>query len=244
MEYKGVRRVLILNWVYDNDWRDKSQLYLDFRTKPVRFEPNSWNKLNDLERNEKYSEYMDWLGGINESNAYTGRYIDWLDGINESTGFTDNIEVMVPEKNDNLYKKLKAYILLCRRYRDRKKEVNRRQREGKKLTIEQRIKFLQITEQELQNHLLDLQKLVDDNFEEILNNLMITKWFTSIVMCFIELGTEKQKEFYKKIIKKLVLSKIDWKRGRTMFSEDKVTNENWFKKIKSEYKWKSINDID
>jgi len=62
-------------------------------------------------------------------------------------------------------------------------------------------------------------------------------------MCFFDLGTSQQKNFYKKTIKKILLSKIDWKRGRTMITEDKVTNRNWFEKIKSEYKWKSINDI-
>jgi hypothetical protein len=214
MEYKGVRRVLILNWVYVNKWKDKSQLYLDFRTQPFRFQPKSWNKLNDLERNQKYNEYMDWLGGLNHAN-----------------GYTDNVNPMKPKQENNLYKKLKAYILLCRRYRDENKVRYHKP------------KSIKITKQELQNHLQDLQKLVDENFEEILNNLLLTKWITSIFMCFFDLGTPHQKNFYKEVIKKLVLSKIDWKRGRTMFSEDELTNKNWFKKIKSKYKWKSINDI-
>ena len=205
MEYKGVRRILICNWVKNNIWDDKSQLYLDFRTKPFRFQPKSWNKLNDLERNKKYDEYMEWLGGINHAD-----------------GYTDNVNPMKPKQEKNLYRKLKAYILLCRRYRDGE---------------------IKITEQEMKIHLQDLQKLVDDNFKEILNNLMITKWVTSIFMCFLDLGTSQQKNFYKEIIKKLLLSKLDWTRGRTMITEDKLTNQNWFNKIKSEYKWKSINDI-
>lgn len=214
MKYKGVRRVLILNWVYNIEWRDESQLYLDFRTKPFRFQPKSWNKLNDLKRNKKYGDYMDWLGGLNHGD-----------------GYTDNVNPMKPKQENNLYKKLKAYILMCRRYRD-EQAVNWH-----------KPRLIKITKKELRNHLQDLQKLVDDNFEEILNNLILTKWFSSILMCFFDLGTLQQKNFYKKTIKKILLSKIDWERGRTMFSEDKITNRNWFKKIKSEYKWKSINDI-
>ena len=214
MKYKGVRRVLILNWVYNDIWIDKSQLYLDYRTKPFRFQPKSWNKLNDLERNKKYGQYMDWLGGINNVDEYT-----------------DNVNPMKPKQENNLYKKLKAYILMCRRYRDEQP------------TDWHKPISIKITKQELQNHLQDLQKLLDDNFEEILNNLILTKWFSSILMCFFDLGTSQQKNFYKKTIKKILLSKIDWKRGRTMITEDKVTNRNWFEKIKSEYKWKSINDI-
>ena len=120
---------------------------------------------------------------------------------------------------------------MCRRYRDEQP------------TDWHKPISIKITKQELQNHLQDLQKLLDDNFEEILNNLILTKWFSSILMCFFDLGTSQQKNFYKKTIKKILLSKIDWKRGRTMITEDKVTNRNWFEKIKSEYKWKSINDI-
>ncbi len=111
------------------------------------------------ERNQKYADYMDWLGGVNR----LGR-----------GHFTDNVEVLTPEKNSNLYKKLKAYILLCRRYRD---------------------KNIILKEKKINNHLQNLQKLVEDNFKEIIRNLFMTKWITSILMCFIELGTEKQKQY-------------------------------------------------
>ena len=147
MKYEGVRRILIINWVKDKIWNDKSQLYLDFRNRPFDYKPKEWNKLDDHNRNKKYDEYMDWLGGIN---------------ILGEGHFTDNVEVMVPEKNDNLYKKLKAYILLCRRYRD------------KDITLEK---------QHIRKHLDNLKELVEENFNEIVNNLIMTKWCVSIVMC-------------------------------------------------------------
>ena len=195
MKYRGVRRILIVNWVKDEVWNDKSQLYLDWRTQPFKYNPNDWNKLDDLERNQKYADYMDWLGGVNR----LGR-----------GHFTDNVEVLTPEKNSNLYEKLKAYILLCRRYRD---------------------KNIILKEKKINNHLQNLQKLVEDNFKEIIRNLFMTKWITSILMCFIELGTEKQKQYSKKLSLLLVLNRINLYRGRTLITLDELTLKEQFSQM-------------
>ena len=195
MKYDGVRRILIVNWVKDEVWNDKSQLYLDWRTQPFKYNPNDWNKLNDLERNQKYADYMDWLGGVNT----LGR-----------GHFTDNVEVLTPEKNSNLYEKLKAYILLCRRYRDRN---------------------IILKEKEINGHLQNLQKLVEDNFKEIIKNLFMTKWITSILMCFMELGTEKQKQYSKKLSLLLVLNRINLYRGRTLITLDELTLKEQFSQM-------------
>ena len=37
MKYEGVRRILIVNWVKNDVWKDKSQLYLDWRTQPFKY---------------------------------------------------------------------------------------------------------------------------------------------------------------------------------------------------------------
>jgi len=195
MKYDGVRRILIVNWVKDEVWNDKSQLYLDWRTQPFKYNPNDWNKLDDLERNQKYADYMDWLGGVNT----LGR-----------GHFTDNVEVLTPEKNSNLYEKLKAYILLCRRYRDRN---------------------IILKEKEINGHLQNLQKLVEDNFKEIIKNLFMTKWITSILMCFMELGTEKQKQYSKKLSLLLVLNRINLYRGRTLITLDELTLKEQFSQM-------------
>ena len=202
MKYDGVRRILIVNWVKDEVWNDKSQLYLDWRTQPFKYNPNDWNKLDDLERNQKYADYMDWLGGVNT----LGR-----------GHFTDNVEVLTPEKNSNLYEKLKAYILLCRRYRDRN---------------------IILKEKEINGHLQNLQKLVEDNFKEIIKNLFMTKWITSILMCFMELGTEKQKQYSKKLSLLLVLNRINLYRGRTLITFDELTLKEQFSQVSN------INNID
>ena len=195
MKYDGVRRILIVNWVKDEVWNDKSQLYLDWRTQPFKYNPNDWNKLDDLERNQKYADYMDWLGGVNT----LGR-----------GHFTDNVEVLTPEKNSNLYEKLKAYILLCRRYRDRN---------------------IILKEKEINGHLQNLQKLVEDNFKEIIKNLFMTKWITSILMCFTDLGTEEQKLYAKKLSLLLVLNRINLYRGRTLITLDELTLKEQFSQM-------------
>ena len=38
MEYKGVRRILIINWVKNHKWNDKSQLYLSHRNREFTFD--------------------------------------------------------------------------------------------------------------------------------------------------------------------------------------------------------------
>ena len=196
MEYKGVRRILIINWVKNHKWNDKSQLYLSHRNREFTFDSKTWNKLNDLKRNDMYDYYMDWCGGINY-NSHT---------------FEDNVDLYNPELEDNLYKKLKAYILLCRRYRD--KQIN-------------------MSTEKLRNHLNNLKNLVENNFQEILYNLGATKWITSILMCFYDLGTVDERNYSKEIIYLLSLNRIDFTRGRTMFTEDPIMRKDFINKFKN-----------
>ena len=217
MKYKGVRRILICNWVKNSVWRNDSQLYKDFRSRPFLFNPKKWNKLNDLERNNKYDEYMDWLGGINPMNNYT-----------------DNVNSLKPNDEDNLYKKLKAYILLCRRYRDDRGYYNasgvyiRTFYEGSVRGITKNI-----TKKEIRLHLDNLKILVNDNFNEIVNNLIMTKWYVSIAMCFIDLGTEEEKLYLKKLFSQMTLDRLDFTRGRTLFTEDPIMNQKLINKTKN-----------
>ena len=217
MKYEGVRRILICNWVKNSVWRNDSQLYKDFRSRPFLFNPKKWNKLNDLERNNKYDEYMDWLGGINPMNNYT-----------------DNVNSLKPNDEDNLYKKLKAYILLCRRYRDDRGYYNasgvyiRTFYEGSVRGITKNI-----TKKEIRLHLDNLKILVNDNFNEIVNNLIMTKWCVSIAMCFIDLGTEEEKLYLKKLFSQMTLDRLDFTRGRTLFTEDPIMNQKLINKTKN-----------
>ena len=197
MKYEGVRRILIVNWVKNDVWNDKSQLYVSHRNRKFTFDNKSWNKLNDLERNDIYDYYMDWCGGINYGSEHT---------------FEDNVDLYNPELEDNLYKKLKAYILLCRRYRD--KQIN-------------------MSTKKLRNHLNNFKNLIEDNFQEIINNLGATKWITSILMCFYDLGTVDERNYSKKMIYLLSLNRIDFTRGRTMFTEDPIMRKEFIDKFKN-----------
>lgn len=197
MKYEGNRRILIVNWVKNDIWNDKSQLYLSHRNRKFTFDNKSWNKLNDLERNDMYDSYMDWCGGIN----YDSQYI-----------FEDNVDLYNPDLEDNLYKKIKAYILLCRRYRD---------------------KQISMSDKKIQVHLSNFKSLVEDNFQEIVNNLGATKWITSILMCFYDLGSVDEKSYSKQIIYLLSLNRIDFTRGRTMFTEDPIMRKEFISKFKN-----------
>jgi hypothetical protein len=173
---------------------------IDFRNEPFKYEPKLWNSLNDEERSVEYSFYMEWLGGINPHYEYT-----------------DNVNVLNPKDEDNLYKKLKAYILLCRRYRDRNT--------GDMYWLTREKPYRHIQSEDMRKHLDDLKELVTDNFNEIVNNLVMSKWFASIVMCFLDLGSEDEKILFKDLIIKIQMSRIDWTRGRTLYTMDPIMNK-------------------
>ena len=59
----------------------------------------------------------------------------------------------------------------------------------------------------------------------------MTKWITSILMCFMELGTEKQKQYSKKLSLLLVLNRINLYRGRTLITLDELTLKEQFSQM-------------
>ena len=59
----------------------------------------------------------------------------------------------------------------------------------------------------------------------------MTKWITSILMCFIDLGTEKQKLYAKKLSLLLVLNRINLYRGRTLITFDELTLKEQFSQM-------------
>ena len=123
------------------------------------FEPEKWDS-------SKYDSYMDWCGGV----SYSGS-----DDIPNK--FVDNFDMQNLKNEDNLYKKLKGYICMCRRY----------------LEYQGYPKPDFITEEFVQENMNDFRELLKDNIDEILTNLSMTKWLYSIIICFIDLGTEEEK---------------------------------------------------
>jgi len=169
------------------------------RKQPEKFEPEKWNKLDPVDRNKQYDIYMEWCGGIEGGKNY------------------DNVDLHNLKKEDNLYKKLIGYILICRRY------------ESKLVWDGSSTYNLGMDEKEFQDNMNDFRKLLKDNLEEIILNLGYTKWITSILRSFVHLGTDREKFNVLILIGLLSLNRIDLSRGRTLFTEDFLMNESQIK---------------
>jgi len=162
------------------------------RDKYMPFEPEKWDS-------SKYDSYMDWCGGV----SYSGS-----DDIPNK--FVDNFDMQNLKNEDNLYKKLKGYICMCRRY----------------LEYQGYPKPDFITEEFVQENMNDFRELLKDNIDEILTNLSMTKWLYSIIICFIDLGTEEEKTKCKLLVSLMQLNRINLDRSRTFYSEDEVTQQS------------------
>ena len=166
------------------------------RSKHMPFEPEKWEEFNDMTRAHLYDRYMDWCGGV----SYSGS-----DDIPNK--FVDNFDMQNLKNEDNLYKKLKGYICMCRRY----------------LRYQGYPKPDFITEEFVQENMNDFRELLKDNIDEILTNLSMTKWLYSIIVCFIDLGTKEEKTKCKLLVSLMQLNRINLDRSRTFHSEDEVT---------------------
>jgi hypothetical protein len=142
---------------------------------------------------------MDWCGGV----SYSGS-----DDIPNK--FVDNFDMQNLKNEDNLYKKLKGYICMCRRYLEYQGYP--------------RPEFL--TEEFVEENMNDFRELLKDNVDEILINLSMTKWLYSIIICFIDLGTEEEKTKCKLLVSLMQLNRINLNRSRTLYSEDEVTQQS------------------
>ena len=66
----------------------------------MSFEPEEWNKLNDVDKSVRYDSYMDWCGGVCYSVAE-----------NYDNKYCDNFDIQNLKNEDNLYKKLNSVLL-------------------------------------------------------------------------------------------------------------------------------------
>ena len=164
----------------------------------MSFEPEEWNKLNDVDKSVRYDSYMDWCGGVCYSSPE-----------NYDNKYCDNFDIQNLKNEDNLYKKLKGYICMCRRY----------------LEYQGYSKPEFMTEEFLQKNMNDFRELLKKNVDEILTNLSMTKWLYSIIICFIDLGTEEEKTKCKLLVSLMQLNRINLDRSRTFYSEDEVTQQ-------------------
>tara|TARA_R100001509_G_scaffold21546_1_gene11306 strand:+ start:102 stop:710 length:609 start_codon:yes stop_codon:yes gene_type:complete len=164
---------------------------MEERNKHMPFEPEKWDS-------SKYDLYMDWCGGV----SYSGS-----DDIPNK--FVDNFDMQNLKNEDNLYKKLKGYICMCRRYLEYQGYP--------------RPEFL--TEEFVEENMNDFRQLLKENINEILINLSMTKWLYSIIICFIDLGTDEEKTKCKLLVSLMQLNRINLNRSRTLYSEDEVTQQ-------------------
>ena len=155
------------------------------------FKPKSW-------KSGEYNSYMEWCGGVCYSSPE-----------NYDNEYCDNFDIQNLKDEDNLYKKLKGYICICRRY----------------LEYQGYSKPEFMTEEFLQKNMNDFRELLKNNIDEILVNLSMTKWLYSIAVCFIDLGTEEEKTKCKLLVSLMQLNRINLDRSRTFYSEDEVTQQ-------------------
>ena len=62
------------------------------------FKPKNWDS-------SQYNAYMEWCGGVCYSSPE-----------NFDNEYCDNFDIQNLKNEDNIYKKLKGYICMCRRY--------------------------------------------------------------------------------------------------------------------------------
>jgi hypothetical protein len=193
-----------------------------------KFEPENWDTLDKKTRIKQYAEYVEYIGGLDRSKCIStkkeiakGNY--WF-------SYVDYFDIQNLKDEDNLYKKLKGYICLHRRYIEH---------HGYK-----RPEYL--TEEFFQENMNDFRQLLKENIDEIIMNLGGTKWPASIMKCFFDSGTKKEKIQVVVLASLLQLSRVDFLRTRSFYSEDSLTalkNSNWLDKYILPLEDKSFENI-
>jgi hypothetical protein len=176
--WKSGKKVGISTGWHENGQKWYEQTYKDDKKNGLYIEYENGQKLwegiyKDHELIEKiiifkpenkdfnYNKYMDLLGG------YGGEEMDIFNLENE----------------DNIYKKLKGHIIICRRYGD---NVGGFTKDG---PIAMEYKF---TEEFVIENFNNFKKIVNENMDELIQNLN-SRWLQSILECYVDLGTDKEK---------------------------------------------------
>mgnify|MGYP003633547280 FL=1 len=170
-----------------------------FRKEHMPFEPKKWKGFDNITQKSQYNAYMEWCGGVCYSSPE-----------NFDNEYCDNFDIQNLKNEDNLYKKLKGYICMCRRYLEYQGYS--------------RPEFM--TEEYMRENMDNFRQLLKENIDEILTNLSMTKWLYSIIICFIDLGTEEEKTKCKLLVSLMQLNRINLDRSRTFYSEDEVTQQS------------------
>jgi len=152
---------------YKNDKKDG--LYIEYNNGQKIWE-GIWKEHKLIEKtitfesenkNFDYNKYMDLLGGYGK----------------------EELDIFNLEDEDNIYKKIKGHIIICRRYRD---DVWGFTKDGP-ITMENKF-----TEEFVIENFNNFKKIVNENMDELIQNLN-SRWLQSILECYVDLGTDKER---------------------------------------------------
>ena len=110
----------------------------------------------------EYNRYIESLGGRIQVD---GKFVD-----------KEDIDINNLDKEDDIYKKLKGYIIICRRTRSSNQEVA--PKHG-------------FSDEFIEKNWNDFKKLIEENSEEFIKNLS-SRWIMSILMCFMDSTNPKE----------------------------------------------------
>ena len=110
----------------------------------------------------EYNRYIESLGG---RITVDGKFVD-----------KEDIDINNLDKEDDIYKKLKGYIIICRRTRSSNQEV---------------APDHGFSDEFIEKNWNDFKKLIEENSEEFIKNLS-SRWIMSILMCFMDSTNPKE----------------------------------------------------
>ena len=199
-------RVLLVEGITQkqrNQWSNDSshwyEIYGNYRNRPKLFEPEKWNKLDLMERDKVYDDYIDWCGGLYEIRHRKGNYIIQF----------DNVDILNVSDEDNLYKKIKAYILISRRWHDRGNP-------NTGFVSGFSIYDSTWTEKRLRKEMNDFKELILDNIEELILNLSGRWLFAGILLCFIDNGTDEEKFIALSLLILMLINRVNFKASSSL----------------------------
>ena len=135
----------------------------------IKFEPGP---------NFDYNTYIESLGG---RTVVDGKFVD-----------KEGIDINNLDKEDNIYKKLKGHIIICRRTRS---------------SAQEKAANHGLSKEFIQKNWEDFKKLISENSVEFIKNLS-NRWIISILICFLDNTDPKESKHKGAILPIFVI--INW----------------------------------
>ena len=176
--WKSGKQVGISTGWYENGQKWYEQTYKDDKKNGLYIEYENGQKLwEGIWKDHELIEKIIIFKPENKDFNYN-KYMDLLGGYGK-----EEMDIFNLENEDNIYKKLKGHIIICRRYGD---NVGGFTKDG---PIAMEYKF---TEEFVIENFNNFKKIVNENMDELIQNLN-SRWLQSILECYVDLGTDKEK---------------------------------------------------